>query len=133
MEEIITMRHGSGGAATSDLIRQVFADACKNDILDAMEDAAVVPLSGMTGDPGTAETGNGERLAVTTDSFVVTPVEYRGGDIGRLAVCGTVNDLLMRGAVPKYLTAGWILEVGAPIELLRRVAVILRKKSLKKP
>ena len=108
MDKQIAMIHGSGGAATGELIHEVFASAFKNEILDAMEDAAVLP----------SEAG---RIAVTTDSFVVTPVEFRGGDIGRLAVCGTVNDLLMRGAVPKYLTSSWILEVGVSVEMLKRV------------
>ena len=107
-EDSIRMIHGSGGAATGELIREMFASALKNETLSAMEDAALL------------ERPEG-RIAITTDSFVVDPVEYRGGDIGRLAVCGTVNDLLMRGAVPKYLTAGWILEVGTPMDLLQRV------------
>lgn len=106
----ITMLHGSGGAATSELIGDIFAKEFDDAVLDAMEDAAVLPPM-----------KEGERLAVTTDSFVVTPVEFRGGDIGRLAVCGTVNDLLMRGAVPKYITSGWILEVGLEVDLLKRV------------
>ena len=103
----ITMAHGSGGRATSDLIKEIFAHEFTNPVLDAMEDAAVVP-------------GNG-KIAVTTDSFVVEPLEFPGGDIGRLAVCGTVNDLLMRGAVPKYLTCGFILQEGLEIEVLRRI------------
>ena len=110
MNDTITMAHGSGGSATETLIAEIFAKAFASDVLNRMEDAAVLPGTGATG-----------RLAVTTDSFVVTPVIFRGGDIGRLAVCGTVNDLLMRGAVPKYLTCGWILEEGTSVELLQRV------------
>ena len=106
-QDIITMVHGSGGSATSDLIQEVFASEFKNDTLDQMEDSAVV-------------TG-GSKIAVTTDSFVVTPPEYKGGDIGRLCICGTVNDLLMRGAVPKYITCGFILEEGVKLDLLKRV------------
>lgn len=106
----ITMLHGSGGSATGELIREVFASAFGGEELSRMEDAAVV--DGL----------RGGRLAVTTDSFVVTPLFYRGGDIGRLAVCGTVNDLLMRGAVPKYLTCGWILEEGASVDEIRKAA-----------
>ena len=105
--ERITMEHGGGGRATGELIESVFADAFSNEILSAMEDAAVVEGSA--------------RIAVTTDSFVVTPPEFPGGDIGRLSVCGTVNDLLMRGAVPKYLTCGFILEEGLELALLRRI------------
>ena len=104
----ITLAHGSGGAATGELIRTVFAKAFDNPILRQMDDSAVVPGSG--------------QLAVTTDSFVVQPLFFPGGDIGRLAVCGTVNDLLMRGATPKYLTAGFILETGCTTEDLRRIA-----------
>lgn len=105
--ERITMEHGGGGRATGELIESVFADAFSNEILSAMEDAAVVEGSA--------------HIAVTTDSFVVTPPEFPGGDIGRLCVCGTVNDLLMRGAVPKYLTCGFILEEGAELAMLRRI------------
>lgn len=107
MEDKILMAHGSGGSATGELIDEIFDREFSNKTLDEMEDSAVVPGSG--------------RIAMTTDSFVVTPPEFRGGDIGRLCVCGTVNDLLMRGAVPKYLTCGFILEEGLDIALLKRV------------
>lgn len=103
----INMAHGSGGRATNELITELFADAFSNPVLNAMEDAAVVDGS--------------LRIAMTTDSFVVEPLEFPGGDIGRLCVCGTVNDLLMRGAKPKYLTCGFVLQEGLEIELLRRV------------
>ncbi len=103
----ITMAHGSGGASTSELIESIFAKHFKNEFLDKMEDSAVVP-------------GN-SKLAVTTDSFVVTPVFFPGGDIGRLSVCGTVNDLLMSGAEPKYLTCGCILEEGMDMDELDRI------------
>ena len=105
--ERIRMEHGSGGRATGELIGEIFEKAFSNDTLSQMEDAAVVEGSG--------------RIAVTTDSFVVTPLEFPGGDIGRLCICGTVNDLLMRGATPKYLTCGFILEEGADIEQLKRI------------
>ena len=106
-DQVITMVHGSGGSATGELIHEVFAKAFQNDTLDKMEDSAVIPGSGT--------------IAMTTDSFVVTPLVFRGGDIGRLCVCGTVNDLLMRGAVPKYLTCGFILEEGLSVDLLKQV------------
>ncbi len=118
MSEKISMIHGSGGAATGELIHEVFASAFNNTILDAMEDAAVIDADSSLG-----------RLAVTTDSFVVDPVEFRGGDIGRLAICGTVNDLLMRGAVPKYITSAWILETGADIEVLKRVVASMAETA----
>jgi len=101
------MAHGSGGKATSELISTVFARYFDNPILARMEDAAVVP--------GAA------RIAMTTDSFVVTPLFFAGGDIGKLAVCGTVNDLAMSGATPMYLTCGFILEEGVEFEDLERI------------
>ena len=106
MDKII-MEHGSGGRATGELIREIFEAQFHSDVLSEMEDAAVVP-----GDA---------TIAMTTDSFVVTPLEFPGGDIGRLSICGTVNDLCMRGAVPKYITCGFILEEGADIATLRRI------------
>jgi len=104
----ITMAHGSGGKATSDLISTIFARYFDNPVLAKMEDAAVVP--------GAA------RLAMTTDSFVVTPLFFAGADIGKLAVCGTVNDLAMSGATPKYLTCGFILEEGADSGDIEKIA-----------
>ena len=104
---IITMAHGSGGRATSELIDSIFAKYFNNEILSQMEDSSVVDGSAM--------------LAMTTDSFVVKPLTYPGGNIGRLSVCGTVNDLLMRGSVPKYLTCGFILEEGLDTELLSEI------------
>ena len=105
-EEImkITMAHGSGGKSSAQLMSDIFGKHFKNQVLDRMEDAAVLEVSG--------------RIACSTDSFVVTPLVFRGGDIGKLCVCGTVNDLLMMGAVPKYLTCGFILEEGLDTELL---------------
>ncbi|MCD7918752.1 MAG: hydrogenase expression/formation protein HypE [Clostridiales bacterium] len=100
----ITTAHGAGGRATGELIGRIFARHFDNEILNQMEDSAVVPASG--------------RIALTTDSFVVTPLTFPGGDIGRLCVCGTVNDLAMRGAVPQYLTCGFILEEGLDSALL---------------
>lgn len=107
MEQKISMVHGSGGKATGELIETLFAKAFDNDTLNQMEDAAVVSVSG--------------KIAVTTDSFVVTPAEFPGGDIGRLSICGTVNDLLSRGAMPKYLTCGFILQEGVSVDQLQRV------------
>ena len=103
----ITMEQGSGGAATAELIEGLFKDRLGNEYLDRMEDSSVVP--------------GYKRLSVTTDSFVVRPVFYDGGDIGRLSVCGTVNDLLMSGSVPQYLTAGFVLEEGLDTDLLEKI------------
>lgn len=111
----ITMAHGSGGKSTAALIDEVFKKFNSNPVLNMMEDSAVV-------------SGN-KKIAVTTDSFVVTPLIFRGGDIGRLSVCGTVNDLLMRGAVPKYITSAYIIEEGADTELLARIAESMAKTA----
>jgi len=105
---MIRTAHGSGGRETEQLIQDVFLKHFRNNTLGRLEDAAVLELSG--------------RTAFTTDSFVVTPLFFKGGDIGRLAVCGTVNDLLMMGAQPKYLSAGFIIEEGLEIETLDAVA-----------
>lgn len=104
----ITLAEGAGGVSTSRLIHEVFAKHFQNPILAGMEDAAVVSGSA--------------KIAITTDSFVVTPLFFRGGDIGRLAIAGTVNDLLMRGAKPRYLTAAFIIETGTDTEILERIA-----------
>lgn len=111
----ITLSHGSGGNATSELIANVFAKAFSNPILNAMEDSALLSSS--------------PKIALTTDSFVVTPLFFRGGDIGRLAVCGTVNDLLMRGAHPRYLTAAFIIETGAEIKILEKIAASMAEAA----
>lgn len=100
----ITLTHGSGGIETAELISNIFAKSFSNDVLSLMEDAAVLAGS--------------ETIAFTTDSFVITPLIFENFDIGRLAVCGTVNDLLMRGAVPKYITSAFIIEEGADTETL---------------
>lgn len=103
----ITLTHGSGGKATSELIQSVFAKHFSNPVLNKMEDSAVVP--------------GAKTIAMTTDSFVVTPLFFSGGDIGRLAVCGTVNDLAMSGAVPKFLTCGFIIEEGVDSKTLESI------------
>ncbi|GAA1513663.1 hydrogenase expression/formation protein HypE [Sphaerisporangium rubeum] len=103
-DELITLAHGAGGKATRTLIEDVFLDAFRNPLLEPLADGAV------TGE-----------LAFTTDSFVVTPLFFPGGDIGDLAVNGTVNDLAMCGATPAHLSAGFILEEGFPLADLRRI------------
>lgn len=117
----ITMAHGSGGQSSAQLMREIFAKHFKNPILDRMEDAAVIQ----------AETGDGARIACSTDSFVVTPLEFKGGDIGKLCVCGTVNDLLMMGAEPRYLTCGFIMEEGLDVELLDRLVASMASQAKK--
>jgi hydrogenase expression/formation protein HypE len=109
----IVLGHGSGGKLTAELIEKIFLPAFSNPILDKLDDQALLTIGGT-------------RLAFTTDSFVVTPIFFPGGDIGRLAVHGTVNDLAMSGARPLYLSAAFILEEGLPIEDLRRVVESMR-------
>lgn len=104
----IELRHGAGGEDTSRLIADLFAQAFANDILNKMEDGAVLPV--MQGNP-----------VFTSDSFVVDPITFSGGDIGKLAVCGTVNDLACMGAKPLYLTASFILETGLDTAVLEPI------------
>jgi hydrogenase expression/formation protein HypE len=119
-EERITMSHGAGGKATQTLIEAVFLDAFRNPLLEPLEDAAELRFPVAAGD------GAGPRLALTTDSYVVSPLFFPGGNIGDLAVNGTVNDLSVSGATPAYLTAGFILEEGFPVADLMRVVDSMR-------
>jgi hydrogenase expression/formation protein HypE len=113
----VLLGHGSGGKLTADLIQRVFLPELGNEILSALEDQATIALAS-----GAASNGHpAPRLAFTTDSFVVRPLFFPGGDIGRLAVHGTVNDLAVGGATPLYLSAAFILEEGLPMDDLRRV------------
>ena len=112
----IVMAHGSGGNATKQLIDELFQKHLSNQYLDKMEDSAILPCTEYP-------------LALTTDSFVVTPLEFPGGDIGKLAICGTVNDLWMAGAEPQYLTAGFILEEGLELDILERVVKSLAEAA----
>ncbi|HVB45556.1 MAG TPA: hydrogenase expression/formation protein HypE [Streptosporangiaceae bacterium] len=112
-EERITMAHGAGGKATQALVETIFLDAFRNELLEPLEDAARLHVGG-------------SRLALTTDSYVVSPLFFPGGDIGDLAVNGTVNDLSMAGAQPRYLSAGFILEEGFGVGDLTRIAGSMR-------
>ncbi len=112
-KELILLGHGSGGLLSHDLIERVFLRWLGNEILSPLEDSALF------------ESPDG-LLAFTTDSYVVKPIFFPGGDIGRLAVCGTVNDLSMRGARPLYLSAGFIIEEGLPLDELERVVASMR-------
>lgn len=109
----ITLAHGSGGKAMHDLITDVFVSNFDNPILWQLEDQATFDLASFL--------SQGDRLALTTDSYVVDPLFFPGGDIGELAVNGTVNDLAVSGAKPLYLTCSVILEEGLPVEILRRI------------
>ncbi|WP_274162584.1 hydrogenase expression/formation protein HypE [Enterovibrio gelatinilyticus] len=117
----ITLAHGSGGKAMRDLVENEIVSAFANEYLTPLEDQARLPLSAMN--------SLGDRLAMTTDSFVVDPLEFPGGDIGTLAVNGTVNDLAMSGATPLYLTCGLILEEGLPLDTLRRILSSMKRAA----
>lgn len=106
--EKITIGHGSGGKLTHDLVKNIFFKYLSNDILERADDSAVVDLKK-------------RKIAITTDSFVVKPIFFPGGDIGKLSVCGTVNDLAVNGANPEYLTCAFIIEEGFLISDLERI------------
>jgi hydrogenase expression/formation protein HypE len=114
----ITLAHGSGGKAMRDLIDDVFVKAFDNPILAQLEDQATFDFASLM--------QYGNRLALTTDSYVVDPLFFPGGDIGKLAINGTVNDLAMSGAKPLFLTCSVILEEGLPVETLRRVVTSMQ-------
>jgi hydrogenase expression/formation protein HypE len=116
-DDFITLSHGSGGKAMRELIEGLFLDYFSNPLLSPLEDQAVFEIA--HGQPSA-------RLAFTTDSYVVTPLFFPGGDIGSLAVSGTVNDLAMSGARPLYLSASFILEEGFPITDLKRILDSMR-------
>jgi len=113
----IVLGHGSGGKLMHDLIAKMFLPVFDNPLLRAGDDAAVFRLSACS------------RLALSTDSHVVYPLFFPGGDIGRLAVCGTVNDVAVLGAQPLYLTAGFILEEGLELQVLQRVLTSMREAA----
>jgi len=116
--DIITLAHGSGGKAMRDLIEDVFVGGFNNEYLSQLEDQARFDLASLT--------AKGDRLAMTTDSYVVDPLFFPGGDIGKLAVTGTVNDLAVGGAKPLYLTCGMIIEEGFPVEDLQRIVASMK-------
>jgi hydrogenase expression/formation protein HypE len=117
-DDRIVLAHGGGGRLTHQLIEKIFMPAFSNAMLEQRHDGAVLPV-------------NGARLAFTTDSFVVRPLIFPGGNIGDLAVYGTVNDLAMCGARPLYLSAGFILEEGLEMETLRTVVTSMQQAAAK--
>jgi hydrogenase expression/formation protein HypE len=112
----ILLAHGSGGELSHELVTSLFVKAFHNPFLDPLDDGAVLKVAG-------------ERWAFTTDSYVVTPVFFPGGDIGRLAVCGTVNDLSMSGAKPLFLSAGFIIEEGFSLSSLQTIVASMQKTA----
>jgi hydrogenase expression/formation protein HypE len=117
----ITLKHGSGGKAMHDLIDDVFVGSFDNPMLAPLEDQARIGLAELA--------AYGDRLAFTTDSYVIDPLFFPGGDIGTLAVNGTVNDLAVSGAKPLYLSCAVIVEQGLEIDTLRRVARSMRNAA----
>ena len=116
-DEQITLAHGSGGRAMHELVEGLFVEYFRNALLERLEDQAVFEIE---------NTGHSARLAFTTDSYVVTPIFFPGGNIGTLAVNGTINDIAMSGAQPLYLSAGFILEEGFSIDELQRIVESMR-------
>jgi hydrogenase expression/formation protein HypE len=114
--DMIVLGHGSGGKLSHDLINRLFLPELGKAAPRALDDAAVINI-------------NGQRLAMTTDSHVVSPLFFHGGDIGRLAICGTVNDLAMVGAKPYALTCGFVVEEGLSFEILQRVVQSMRDSA----
>ena len=117
-DEHVTLAHGGGGKAMRNLIEDVFVGAFDNPLLGPLEDQAVLPLAALA--------ALGDRLAFTTDSYVVSPLFFNGGDIGTLAVAGTVNDLAVSGARPLFLSCAVVIEEGFPVEGLRRVVASMK-------
>jgi hydrogenase expression/formation protein HypE len=118
-DETILLAHGSGGRLSHELVERVFVPPWENPILSQLDDSAVFRL----GD------GPEPRLAFSTDSYVVKPLFFKGGDIGKLAVCGTVNDLAMSGARPLYLSAGFVIEEGITLSALKDVIQSMREAA----
>lgn len=115
MQDRILLAHGSGGKLSHDLIEKLFLPHFDNPILARLDDSALIELE------------TGARLAFTTDSYVVSPLFFPGGDIGKLATCGTINDLSMSGAKPLYMSASFIIEEGFPLADLKRIVLSMRK------
>jgi hydrogenase expression/formation protein HypE len=124
-DEVILLAHGSGGKLSHDLVERLFLRYFDNPTLLQLDDAAVLPMPRMSGSAHRSPDHAGQpanlRLAFTTDSYVVSPLFFPGGDIGKLAVCGTVNDLSMSGAHPLWLSAGFIIEEGLSLADLERI------------
>ena len=125
-DEYVTLSHGAGGKASAALVDQVFVSGYGNEVLAELTDAGVLPLAELLGSDSGDGSFDGGKLAMSTDSYVVNPIVFPGGSIGELAVNGTVNDLAVSGAIPKVISAGFILEEGLPIADLRREVQAMR-------
>ncbi|MBY6257509.1 hydrogenase expression/formation protein HypE [Phytobacter diazotrophicus] len=117
----VQLAHGSGGQAMQQLISQLFIDAFANPWLSEQEDQARLDLATLA--------ASGDRLAFSTDSYVIDPLFFPGGDIGKLSICGTANDVAVSGAVPRYLSCGFILEEGLPLETLKAVVTSMAETA----
>ena len=114
-DKTVTMAHGAGGRQTSELIDKIFAAHFANPDLTADDAAVLIPPAG--------------KMAVSTDGFIVSPAFFPGGNIGKLSVCGTVNDLACMGAKPLYLTCAFVIEEGFPMEKLEEIAAAMEKTA----
>lgn len=112
-QDRILLAHGSGGTMMRELIDEIFVETFAEQVLNGLDDAAALPFPG-------------SRLAFSTDTYVVNPIFFPGGDIGRLAICGTVNDVATSGATPLYISVGFVLEEGFPVDDLKRILVSMR-------
>lgn len=132
-DDYVTLSHGAGGKASAALVEQVFVSGYGNRVLEELTDAGVLPLTEILGAFAEGEDAladlSGYKLAMSTDSYVVNPIVFPGGSIGELAVNGTVNDLAVSGAIPKVISAGFILEEGLPIADLRREVQAMREAA----
>ena len=117
-DKTVTMAHGAGGRQTSELIDQIFAVHFANPDLTADDAAVLIPPAG--------------KMAVSTDGFIVSPAFFPGGNIGKLSICGTVNDLACMGAKPLYLTCAFVIEEGFPMEKLEEIAAAMEKRLARK-
>ncbi len=116
-EDKILLAHGSGGKLMHDLIEKVFLKSFSNPFLATLDDAAAIE-------------NKGQRIAFTTDTYVVSPLFFKGGDIGKLAICGTVNDLAMKGAIPKYISVAFVIEEGFLIKDLKKILDSMVKAAM---
>ena len=116
INKTVLLGHGSGGRLSHDLIKEIFIKYFDNPILTKQTDAALLEI-------------NSKDIAFTTDSYVVDPIFFPGGNIGKIAVCGTVNDLAVAGAVPKYLSAGFIIEEGFPLSDLEQIVATMAQEA----
>ena len=128
-DDYVTLSHGAGGKASAALVDQVFVSGYGNEVLAELTDAGVLPLAELLGSDSGDGSFDGGKLAMSTDSYVVNPIVFPGGSIGELAVNGTVNDLAVSGAIPKVISAGFILEEGLPMADLRREVQAMREAA----